>query len=640
MAIHIDPQNFNPSALVTPGLYLEVIPPQAYIPGAPASVSGFTGTASWGPLNQPQLVGNFIGSNSIFGPMSAAALTDPFDLATEIYNALNQTSQASGLALWCVRVADNTAAAADVVLESVSQLTNITFGGTITNSDVISLTFTAAGIAGSPLAVTYTVNTSVDTSLTLLATHIAAALNASSPLSNAGITATSSGAHVLVEALGPTVYPAITNSSGGGISETISIASEAPLAGGTLAGLYTGVLGNQIVCTISAGSNANKVNVLLTAWSGKSQEFYQGLPNSAAFWVALQNALAQGTGPTQGPSSLCTLTPSGAEDPGAPALGSFTLSGGLDGRSGVTKAQLVGTNDTVPPTGLYTLLNLQPAVNQAWCVGLTDSTAWSEIDQFGQQNGIAVLLFFPINTSITTAITDLNTAGILDYQAIPILDWVLFFDPNNNVQRYVAPGGHAGGNISALSPEQSPLNKQITGVLATPRTASGSPYSNAELGQANSTGITLISNPIPLGPTFGFATAVNRSANATQTPIEYTRMTNFLINSVGAVLGQYVGDLQSTSPSDPTRAAIRNSLNTFFNNLVGNHQLDGYQVICDVGPNAGNGINTPAQIAQHICNVYVAARYLASIWYLIFALQGGTTVSVSTPVISPQPTGS
>jgi hypothetical protein len=378
-----------------------------------------------------------------------------------------------------------------------------------------------------------------------------------------------------------------------------------------------------------AGSNSTKVNVLLTGWQGKGQEFYVGLPNTSTFWAAFQTALAGGTGATQGPSQLCRFTPAGSGSPGAPALGQFNLSGGTDGRA-VDTADLIGNNDSVPPTGIFTTNNLQPSIQQFWIAGMTDATAFPDMDAYAQQNGIAYAIAPAINTTITQWNTILNESGIDDYQAFCPLDWILFFDSINNVQRFVPPLAYVMGSITALSPEQSPLNKPLFNVQGTPRSIAGAPYSNVEIGQANSLGIILINNPINAGPTFGFRTGVNRAmtTNVAQGPVEYTRMTNFLIQSFGQVLGQFIGQLQSQQPQDPLRAAVRNLCNTFLTELQGNRQIDAYKVICDFSQTQGPGLNTPVTIPQHILNVAVQVRYLASVWFLIFTLQGGVTVQI------------
>ena len=622
---------------------MEVTPPLSYIPGAPASVSGIRGTASWGQVDTPQLIGNVTTLNSTFMTITAASASDIHDLATDVVVALNQAGQ-SGLSLWCSRATDgsDTQATATIDAAAATSLVTLTVSGSLTATDVLSFTFTASGLTGSPVIVTYTVPSSP--TLIEIANGVAAAINGNSDLTAAQVTAVGvasmSAATIYVTQADPTIQPVVTNSSVS-VSETITINTTTPIPGGTLQALYTGVGGNQIRYNILPGNTSTQVNVLLTAWQGKSQEYYTGLPKSAAFWTAFQNALAMGTGSTQAPSQLARFIPATHGSPQAPALGTALLTGGTDGRD-VDTADLIGSSAAVPPTGIYTFAGLNPTIQQFWVAGLTDATGYPDLDAFAQQNGMAAIFALPFNTDVTTAISILNTAGISNWQDLAPLDWVLFFDSINQVQRFITPLATFGGLISALSPEQSPLNKPVYGVLATPRTQAGAPYSEAEIGQANSNGILLITNPIPLGNTFGVRTATNRGfgANAAQGPVEYTRMTNFLIQSYGEILGQFIGQLQSTQPADPLRAAVRSISNNFLSQMVTNRQLDAYQTICDLSQIGGPGLNTPQTIAQHILNVAVMARYLSSVWFLVFNLQGGVTVQIYSSVITSAPAGS
>ena len=47
----------------------------------------------------------------------------------------------------------------------------------------------------------------------------------------------------------------------------------------------------------------------------------------------------------------------------------ITASGGTDGRTGVVSATLIGSDSTMPKTGLYALRQLQPQVGIVWLVG-------------------------------------------------------------------------------------------------------------------------------------------------------------------------------------------------------------------------------------------------------------------------------
>lgn len=638
MPIIINPDQINPSALTVPAVYLVVQPPQASITGAPASVVGMIGTASWGPLNKATLIGDMASQNVLFGPVSAASLTDIHDAATDVWTSLQQASQL-GLSIQEVRVSDGTDDAASLVVnDNTADTQTLLVGGSKTTADVINLVFTNSAITGSPVTVPYTV-LSGDT-LSTITVALKNAINANTALTAAGIKATSTSLTITVTASTDLdIIPVITYAIGSN-TETITITSPSAVIGGTLTALYTGVLGNAIRMSILPGTSSTLVNVLLTAWAGKSQEFYQALPNTSAFWAALTSVLSGGAGPTRPASQLARFV--AASSTHAPQLQVATpLTGGLDGRSGVTSAMLVGSptgGASAQGSGLYALLKCIPSVQQAWCVGLADMTVAPTIQAIGSQNGILMAICEPIDTTVSAAVADLNSYGIDNYQVMCFIDWPQMFDPVNGLLRYVPPTGPLGGLIAALSPEQSPLNKSLQAVVTTSRLANIGPYDDADIGLANTNGIALVSNPIPAGPQFGFVTAVNTSLNNIGTaPIEYSRMTNFLIQSVGANLGQFIGKLQSQQVVDPVRSAIKSNLNSFLAQLVSNTQLDAYVTLCEFSQtNNSPGYNTPTTIAKHICSVFVAATYLSSIWYLIFTLQGGTTVSVQN-VVSSQP---
>lgn len=647
MPIVINPDLINPAALTVPAVYLVTEPPQASITGAPASVIGQVGTASWGPVNKAVLVGSLQTENIQFGPISVASLTDIHDLPTDTWAAFQQAS-ALGLSCQQVRVTDGTDAAADLdLVDNQGNATVVAITGTKTTGDTLSLTFTNAAITGNPVVVPYVV-LSTDT-LTTIATAFKNAINNNVNLQAAGISATASGTNLTVRSNIQNIIPVITNSSTGSPTEILTPTAGTAVAGGTLNALWTGILGNSIKMSILPGTSSGFVNVLLTAWAGKAQEFYMGLPNNSTFWARLAAVLSGGAGPTTPASNLARFVPAGSGSPQAPQmLSAIPLSGGLDGRSGVTSADLIGSptgGANGQGSGLYALLPAKPFIQQAWCVGLTDLTVAPSLQTFAQQYGVMVVMAQDINTDVTTAVSNLNQYGIDNYEVTCVIDWPKMFDPVNNVARYVAPQGPLGGLMAALAPQNSPLNKQLQGVISTARLDTVGPYDDADIGLANTNGVALISNPIPAGPQFGFVTAVNTSLNNIGTaPIEYTRMTNFLQQSIGAQLGIYLGLNQSQQPVDPVRSSIKSTLNSFLASLEGsgiNQQLDAHLVLCEfqASGDPAPGYNTPTTIGQHICSVFVAATYLSSIWYLIFTLQGGTTVSVQN-VVSPQPASS
>jgi uncharacterized protein len=51
--------SINTTALIVPGLYVQIVPPQALnLNGVPSNIIGVVGTAQWGPKNTPVIVGS------------------------------------------------------------------------------------------------------------------------------------------------------------------------------------------------------------------------------------------------------------------------------------------------------------------------------------------------------------------------------------------------------------------------------------------------------------------------------------------------------------------------------------------------------------------------------------------------------
>jgi len=393
--------------------------------------------------------------------------------------------------------------------------------------------------------------------------------------------------------------------------------------------LYSGKQGNNIQVVISTGGNTNSWTVTVVGFIGSTAEVYPNIP-TAGFWAALKNAFANGLSGVRGPSQLVRGGTVGASTL-APATGTFTLTGGTDGRA-VTTANLTGSDTTVPKTGMYALRSLIPAVGVAWIAGLTDSTAYSAFAALCDGEGMLGLLTFTTGTDSQGVVTAKKGYGILSFNIAFFKDWLYFFDPVNNITRLVPPLAVAGGGISVLRPSVSPSNKQVYGISGTERynTTTGAiiAYSTSEVGLLESSGINVISNPIPGGPTFGFRMGVNSSNDPVTSPIEYGRMTNWLAQSYLQFMGQVVGQLQSTRPDDPLRSSVKLMLDGFHQILKDNLMIDDYQDICGFqqSGSAQAGYNTPTTIAQHYLFALAKVRYLASVKFFILALLGGTTV--------------
>ena len=97
--------SINTTALVVPDLYVQIVSPQVVqLNGVPTNVIGMVGTASWGPVNTPVIIGNAQMYYGAFGPVQARK----YDLGTQVSTAIQQGANN----FRCVRVTDGTDAAA------------------------------------------------------------------------------------------------------------------------------------------------------------------------------------------------------------------------------------------------------------------------------------------------------------------------------------------------------------------------------------------------------------------------------------------------------------------------------------------------------------------------------------------------
>lgn len=113
----------NTTALIVPDLIVQIIAPQvAQLNGVPTNIAGFVGTATWGPVNSPTIVGSMADYARNFGAIQARL----FDMGTAVAAAVLQGANN----FRCVRVTDGTDTAATIVAQS----TCITFTGKYTGT--------------------------------------------------------------------------------------------------------------------------------------------------------------------------------------------------------------------------------------------------------------------------------------------------------------------------------------------------------------------------------------------------------------------------------------------------------------------------------------------------------------------------
>src|ERR1700723_3513413 len=91
--------SINTTALVVPDLYVQIVPPQNLVlNGVPTNLVGIVGTASWGPVNQPVILGTMANYATSFGPV----VVRKYDMGTNVATAVQQ----GAAAFRCVRVTD------------------------------------------------------------------------------------------------------------------------------------------------------------------------------------------------------------------------------------------------------------------------------------------------------------------------------------------------------------------------------------------------------------------------------------------------------------------------------------------------------------------------------------------------------
>jgi hypothetical protein len=124
--------SINTTALIVPDLYVQIVPPSvSLLNGQPTNVLGVVGTAQWGPVNSPSLIGSMAMYAQLFGAIQARK----FDMGTAVAAAVLQGASN----FRCVRVTDGT----DIAASIVNQLTCITFTskytGTLGNTAQVTL---------------------------------------------------------------------------------------------------------------------------------------------------------------------------------------------------------------------------------------------------------------------------------------------------------------------------------------------------------------------------------------------------------------------------------------------------------------------------------------------------------------------
>ena len=395
------------------------------------------------------------------------------------------------------------------------------------------------------------------------------------------------------------------------VTDGTDAAATGTLSGATLTAKYTGSAGNAITATLTQNSIITTRYTLTTSHATLGSRSYTG-----ATWTAIAAAIAADT------SALVVATvPTTVPDL---AAGTTTLSGGADGDTPTT-AQFIGT-DGATRTGMYALRNQGCALGVLH--GLTDNTSWTDQVAFGLGEGVYMIACGPSGDTIANAVSMKDAAG-LDSYAMKLMfgDW-LWWDDDTNGDMLVPPQTFVAGLFCGLSPEQSSLNKQLSGVIGSQKaglasTGTTQTYSDAELGALFEAGIDVICNPAPGGSYWAVRGGINTSSNDAIDDDSYTRLTNYIAETINSGMGTFEGDVINDTLFGDIRAVLLGTLS----NMVSSGILASsasYAVVCD------STNNPQSRTALGYVRADVQVQYQGINRFFVVNLQGGSSVVVST----------
>lgn len=124
--------SINTTALIVPDLYVQIVPPQnLVINGVPTNVVGVAGTASWGPVGEPVVIGSMTDYARSFG----AVVARKHDMGTMVATAVQQ----GAADFRCVRVTDGTDTAAAFQIPTTGFVLNALYTGSRGNQIAIAM---------------------------------------------------------------------------------------------------------------------------------------------------------------------------------------------------------------------------------------------------------------------------------------------------------------------------------------------------------------------------------------------------------------------------------------------------------------------------------------------------------------------
>lgn len=387
--------------------------------------------------------------------------------------------------------------------------------------------------------------------------------------------------------------------------------AQASLGAAQIKARYTGSAGNAVVVSVTRQNYRDGQFVMSVSHEELGATAYTG-----ADWTALAQTLAADT------QALVLLEIAG--DAAITETGSVQLAGGADGGE-PAPGRFIGVAEA--RTGLNALTSQGCSV--ATLAGVGDTATMVPMLAFGRDEGIYMIAAGPKGETLAQAIQSKTALGLWSH-ALKYMhgDWLWWNDDTLGLQ-LVSPALFSAGKLAALSPEQSGLNKPLTGIVGSQKNgleATRFGYTLAELGALIENGIDVICNPSPGGQYWAIRAGHNTSQNAAVQSDAYTRLTNYLARSLEGTMGQYVGSVINDSLFGNIRASILGFLSSLLSQgILGvtGGRLP-YAVLCD------SSNNPTERVATGYVQADVQVQYQGINEKFIINLQGGASVSVST----------
>jgi len=619
--------NLNPAGLQLDDVYIAVQPPTSPSgAGGTQRNGGTVGAAGWGPKNTPVYCAQPQALLTAFGlPIGSG-----FDIVQEGSLFLNQGPNGG---LWAVRVTDNTdTAATGYLTDSASaealHLTAV-YTGSYGNTIRVVLAPGSNSTSGTP---TWKITLQLGSnqpetfdrvpqgSAGAVWVNFVAAINNSVTGSQYVVAALPGSPSSLAPAAAGTSVTLAGGTDGSGLDDAnvpaVAATGEVTFSGTPQAAQALSVtIGGTPYSATSGSTFALSVAALVAAIGSSGDVTATTGSNPDVLYLTANTAGAAGNAIT-----LSCVSPAGTND--------LTASGAtLAGGANATPNVLIGTQGGQGErTGMYCLEATATPVDAVWLCGFTDSNNWANVGSFAQSINAQGYTSFATGQTVAQVVAakigaELDGGGYLLIDK----DWVTFYDSYLNGNYSVPPAPVVAGTACSLQPQESVGNKPVSGIIGTEATlgSNPSPYSNNDLALLESNGIGVITNPIPTGAVFGRRHGRTTSSNVATRENTYGSMTNFLVRSMGSLLGQFVNLVQSTQQNDPVRLGVSSVLNGFLGPMKTAFQITDFTVTSDLTN------NTPASIAAGFLYASVKVSYMAVINYFIVNLTAGQTVSVS-----------